>query len=111
MPSNPIRRAFSIGVGVLCLASGAAAESHGTRPSERLLGEIGAPPAVEALAAPTPLRSALRALKLPPGLQIDRKAGLRYHARLPVGNEHWVLRVKGPLLKRKRLGLGLEVKF
>jgi len=52
-----------------------------------------------------------RGLRLPPGLQLERKAGLQYRTRLELGDSSWVMRFKGPLVKRKRLGLGVEFEF
>ncbi len=90
-----------------------------TANAERLTGgepiyDLRAHGAQSASKLPAPLypsRLSPRGLRLPPGLQLERKAGFQYRTRLKLGDASWVMRFKGPLVKRKRLGLGVEFEF
>lgn len=111
MRHNATQRVICFAAALVLLAGSTAGEPHGpSRPVNELLA---VQPESATLLAP----SVPRALAARPGLlgtrglQLDSKAGLQYHTRLGVGDANWVLRVKGPLLRRKRLGLGFEVKF
>lgn len=44
-------------------------------------------------------------------IQIKKKHGLQFKRRLGAGDERVIISVHGPILSRKRLGLGFELKF
>ena len=113
MPRNATRRVLWLSMGLVWLVSAASADPLAVKPFPRDLPSLGVNRVAEASSKPAraPALESLRGLKLPYGLQIDSKSGLRYHASLSLGKATWMVRLKGPFLKRKQLGLGLEVKF
>jgi hypothetical protein len=44
-------------------------------------------------------------------VRLDKRSGFRYSRKLDVGDQEMSLRVKGPVVRKKRLGLSLEVRF
>ena len=44
-------------------------------------------------------------------IRLHKNAGLEVRRELSLGERHIVLGVKGPLMKRKRLGLAFELRF
>jgi hypothetical protein len=44
-------------------------------------------------------------------IRIKKKYGLQFKRKLGVGDEQLIFSVHGPLLSRKSLGLGFEIKF
>ena len=105
------RRALRVSACILWLAASGTADplpAGKTLYGARSVGERSTP----TLPAPAnPARSTRQGLRLPAAVQFERKAGFQYRTELVLGDASWVLRFKGPLVKRKRLGLGIEFEF
>lgn len=111
MLHNATRRTLCLTAGLVWIATAAAGEPWNSAARSLRLQALIEQSAAELLATSLPSFQERRGPRKSTGLQLDPKAGLGYRTRLALGDASWVLRLKGPLLKRKRLGLGVEVTF